>query len=341
MFSFRSSRSWRPAAPQRAPIATAALLGCALLCLAGVNGALSRRALRRNRPQGDFIDVDGTNVHYVVRGKGPPLVILHGNGSNVADFLASDLVGQLAERHTVYLFDRPGYGHTDGGKGWWTAGQQARFLDKALTALNITGEIVLAHSWATLGALALAKIRPVAGLVLISGYYFPSARLDVIAAALPAAPVTGTIWRWTFGPLVARLLIRPIFRALFSPASVPARFKTMFPVDLALRPGSLKASASESLFMIPTAFSLASHYATVTTPMMVVAGVEDRIVDPSQSKRLRDAVPGAGLILVAGAGHMLHHTDPTEIVSAVQTLTDGPEKALESGPVPESLDPAP
>jgi pimeloyl-ACP methyl ester carboxylesterase len=269
------------------------------------------------------------------------LVILHGNGSSVADFLASNLVGQLAERHTVYLFDRPGYGHTDGGMGWWTAGKQARLLDRALAALNITGEIVLAHSWATLAALALAKIRPVAGLVLVSGYYFPSARLDVIAAALPAAPVSGTIWRWTVGPWVGRMLIQPMFQILFSPASVPARFKAMFPVDLAVRPGSLKASASESVFMLPTAFSLARHYATITAPVMAVAGAEDQVVDPSQSKRLRDAVPGAGLIIVAGAGHMLHHTDPAEILSAVQTLTNGPGKALESGPVPESLDPAP
>ncbi|MBA2690428.1 MAG: alpha/beta hydrolase, partial [Burkholderiales bacterium] len=46
----------------------------------------ARRAERENPPIGQFIEIDGVLLHYVERGSGAPLVLLHGNGTMAQDY---------------------------------------------------------------------------------------------------------------------------------------------------------------------------------------------------------------------------------------------------------------
>jgi alpha-beta hydrolase superfamily lysophospholipase len=72
----------------------------------------TRQAERDNPPLGKFVSIDGARLHYIDRGKGPPLVLLHGNGSMIQDFHLSGLIEQAAKHYRVIVFDRPGYGHS-------------------------------------------------------------------------------------------------------------------------------------------------------------------------------------------------------------------------------------
>ena len=54
-----------------------------------LNRWLAQKAERRNPPLGRFITMDGIRLHYVDRGTGTPLVLLHGNGSMIEDFQSS------------------------------------------------------------------------------------------------------------------------------------------------------------------------------------------------------------------------------------------------------------
>ena len=42
------------------------------------------KAERRPRAPGRFVEIDGLRVHYIARGKGRPVVLLHGNGTRSA-----------------------------------------------------------------------------------------------------------------------------------------------------------------------------------------------------------------------------------------------------------------
>jgi pimeloyl-ACP methyl ester carboxylesterase len=57
----------------------------------------------------------------------------------------------------------------------------------------------VAHSWGVLVALAHAVDHraDTGALLLLSGYYFPTRRLDVVIASLPAIPVIGDLLRYT------------------------------------------------------------------------------------------------------------------------------------------------
>src|ERR1041385_7956937 len=113
--------------------------------------------IRRPRPLGRFVEVDGVRVHYIARGKGRPGVLIHGNGTMAEDFVICGLLDQLAKRYRVIALDRPGFGHTDRPR-WrvWTASAQAHLLHRVLERLNVERPVIVGHSWGTLVALALA-----------------------------------------------------------------------------------------------------------------------------------------------------------------------------------------
>jgi hypothetical protein len=70
-----------------------------------LNRWLAQKAERRNPPLGRFITVDGVRLHYVERGTGTPLVLLHGNGSMIEDFQSSGLIDLAAQKYRVIAID--------------------------------------------------------------------------------------------------------------------------------------------------------------------------------------------------------------------------------------------
>ena len=74
----------------------------ALLAAAGLAASFlyvrskTRQAEEENPPKGQFIEVDGIRLHYLEKGSGQPLVMLHGNGILANDFDSSGLFDEAA-----------------------------------------------------------------------------------------------------------------------------------------------------------------------------------------------------------------------------------------------------
>jgi pimeloyl-ACP methyl ester carboxylesterase len=299
---------------------------CALVALAAlVNVAVARRSERDNPPKGKFVTVHGVRLHYLERGEGPPVVLLHGNGAMAEDFALSGVIDLVAERHRVIAFDRPGFGHSDRPRGkLWTAHAQAELLHAACEQLGIKRPIVVGHSWGTSVALNMGLEYPkkIAGLVLVSGYYMPDARPDVLLGVWPAIPVLGDVVRYTVSPLIGWLSAHFIFKKLFAPTEVDDRFEKGFPLGLALRPSQIRASAADTAFMIPDAASTAARHGELKMPVIVIAGDGDRIVDTDkQSRRLANDIAQSDFRVVVGAGHMVHYIAPQQISGAIEEIS--------------------
>jgi pimeloyl-ACP methyl ester carboxylesterase len=281
--------------------------------------AKTRRAERENPPRGQFIHVDGVRLHYVDRGVGQPVVLLHGNGAMAQDFDLSGVLDIAAQRYRVIAFDRPGYGYSTRPRGrLWTPEAQAQVIYEALARLGVERPIVVGHSWGTLVAIALAMLHPaeVKSLVLMSGYYFPTMRLDVPVMSTAAIPILGDFMRYTFSPLLSRMVWPALEKKMFGPAPVPRRFAA-FPKWLSLRPSQLRAAAAETALLIPSAAGLSRRYASLQTPAIVLAGAADRFVDSAQSERLHKALPRSELRVVPATGHMFHYLWPRKVVAAI------------------------
>ena len=300
----------------------AGLLGAAALFGAGymVVRRKTEQVEREHPPAGQFISVDGVRLHYLSEGEGPVVVLLHGNGVIGEDYRNSGLLALLAGDHRVIVFDRPGFGYSERPRSTvWTPAAQAQLLASALRQLGVERAVVLAHSWATLVALAMARQAPelVAGLVLASGYYYPSVRMDVLTST-PAIPVIGDLMRYTLSPLLGRLMWPLTVKRAFAPAPVPESFRRM-PPWMALRPGQLRAEAAETAMMIPSAAVLRAHYPELAMPLAIVAGEADGIADPwRNSVRLNREVADSELTLVPNGGHMIQHLAPELLARAVR-----------------------
>jgi pimeloyl-ACP methyl ester carboxylesterase len=311
-------------------VVAGAATAATLVVTAFVNRHLAKKAERRNPPRGEFLKVDGVRLHYIERGQGEPLILLHGNGSMIQDFESSGLVDLAAQKYRVIVFDRPGYGHSDRPRNTiWTPKAQADLIHEALERIGISRATILGHSWGASVAVAMALKYPagVSGLVLASGYYYPTVRADVAALSGPAVPVLGDIVRYTLAPIIGRLMWPLMLRKVFSPNSVPRKFHA-FPKEMAFRPSQIRASAAESALMIPSAFALRESYSALKMPVVIVAGEEDRLIDiDRQSARLHGEVPQSTLHRVPGAGHMIHQTATEYVMAAIDETTEASRRA--------------
>lgn len=297
--------------------------GLALTAAALAVRLKTRQAERAHMPQGSFIIIDGIRLHYIDRGQGQPVVLLHGNGMTMDDFTLSGVVDLAAKSYRVIVFDRPGYGHSDRpGRRNWSPQAQAALLTRALKMLKIEQPVVVGHSWGATVALAMALDEPryVRSLVLLSGYYYPSLRPEVPFMAAPAIPIAGALLRHTIAPLIGRMMWPAMLKKLFAPATVPASYKR-FPAWLALRPTHLHATAEERAMMIPAAYTLHGRYHELTLPVVVMCGEADTVVDiDKQSARLHAELPRSDMHRIPGDGHMIHHLVPYEVMNAIDTV---------------------
>ena len=96
------------------------------------------------------IQRDSVALAYDETGSGaPPLLLIHGNGTQIEDFETSGLIDLAADTHRVIVFDRPGFGHSSRPRGTvWTPSAQAHLLHEALAQLGIERlPMRLAASW--------------------------------------------------------------------------------------------------------------------------------------------------------------------------------------------------
>jgi pimeloyl-ACP methyl ester carboxylesterase len=301
-------------------------VGAALAGAAVANHLIARQSERRHPPTGRFVTADGIPVHYLDRGTGtgPTIVLIHGNGVIARDWELSGVLGRLAARHRVIAFDRPGFGYTPRPRGRpWTAADQAHLILAALERLGVEDVVLVGHSWGTLVSLQAALQRPrrVRGLVLMSGYYWPTARLDIPIFSGPAIPGVGDVLRFTIGPPLGWLMTPTVFKTIFAPAQIPPRFKREFPTSMILRPSQLRASAADTAMLPHEAAKIAERLGEITAPVLVMAGDEDKVISfERESKRLARELPGARLRVIEGGGHMIHHIAPDVVAGAIESF---------------------
>ncbi len=314
------SRGWR--------IGGAAAL--TLVAAALINHVAARRAEDATPPVGKFIEVDGVRLHYAEQGTGPVVVLLHGNGVTLQDYQVSGVLDAASKQHRVIAFDRPGFGYSTRPRSTvWTPEAQAALLSSALEKMGVSSAVVVGHSWGTLVALAMALNQPscVSGLVLLSGYYYGTARPDVWLTSAPAVPVIGDALAHTVSPLSGALLAPPAIKASFAPASVSEKFAN-FPIALTLRPSQIRATAADTAMMVPSAIRLSRRYAELDLPIAVMAGDGDLIAHVDKhAERFAGHVSRTTLHIIEGQGHLFHYAVPEKVAAAILEMTNNSVRA--------------
>ncbi|MGB0498386.1 MAG: alpha/beta fold hydrolase [Rubricella sp.] len=283
---------------------------------------MAHRAEELWPPSGAFTEVSGYRVHYLRKGDGPPLVLLHGASGNLRDFTFR-LVDNLAERWDVIAFDRPGNGYSERFPGAHSPHAQADHLRHALRALGVDRATVLGQSMGGAVAVTWACDAPgsVAGLCLVSA---PSHRWEGTAGRLYEAvdlPLIGPLLARAYPALASKSLVRDALERIFAPDPVPEGYEEHIGPGLALRPHTVRANAADISRLKPYLIRQAPKYATLPMPIEIVHGRADTIVPLSiHSEPLHRAAPTARLVALEDTGHMPHHTRPEQILAALERL---------------------
>ena len=299
---------------------TVLVIGGALLGFSVLAGRWIERAVP---PQGGFVDVDGERLHVLDRGRGPPVVLIHGLSGQMGHF-AHSLVERLTPDFRVVAFDRPSCGYSTAAPGGIEP--QAAVLASAIRAMKLGKPLIVGHSLGGTVALALALGHPdcVGGLALIAPATHPVARAPALFRVLVIrSPLLRRLFAWTAaGP--AALVARPVFfRAAFAPETPPVDFGSAGGGLLALRPRNLYATSTEligSLYDDPVIASMPGRYASIRVPTGVLYGRDDHVLDwRVHGEALKQKIAGLDFEIVQG-GHMLPVTQPDVCAAFIRRI---------------------
>lgn len=111
--------------------------------------------------------VNGLNIHYIITGEGPDVVMIHGMTSNLA-FWHLTVLSDLSKDFRITTYDLRGHGYSDSLPSGYTSADMAADLRGLLDCLEIEKAYLIGHSFGSVVALHSAALYPdrVAGLVL-------------------------------------------------------------------------------------------------------------------------------------------------------------------------------
>jgi pimeloyl-ACP methyl ester carboxylesterase len=244
------------------------------------------------------LEVNGVKAHYVDRGEGPVILLLHGYTMSLHSWRFN--VGPLSGRFRVIAVDLPGFG--DSGKprrflydltgfARWTFG----FLD----ALGVSRAALVGHSMGGGVAHAIATGQPerVSSLILVDpvGYQPREERFFVFRI----------LERRGLGELALRALtpigVRTILRRY---AYRDPGFVTDDVVQAYLAPLRSAEGRAAALRTIRTVnFDAAPGPLPCRRPALVLWGDRDRVVPAAHAQRFARDIPGAKLHVFEDCGH--------------------------------------
>ncbi len=97
--------------------------------------------------QDRFVDANGVKIHYIDRGKGEAIVLLHGGTSNLDSWVSRGVVANLEQDFRVIAFDARGHGKSDKPREAKAYGrQQALDVVRLLDALGIARAHIVGFS---------------------------------------------------------------------------------------------------------------------------------------------------------------------------------------------------
>jgi non-heme chloroperoxidase len=278
----------------------------------------------------------GPRMHAIVRGEGPPVVLVHGLPGQASEWRATtELLAAHGRR--VIAIDRLGYGHSDArDDDDFTFEANAHELRQLLDALDLADVTVV--GWSYGGGTALVAAHQQAGnpearariarLVLV-GSIGPMAE-----ASGPPAIVrllfSGPVLRWVRSiPPLGMGVQRAMSGNAFSEQPMPDWWLPGLAANLA-QPKTQLAFSREGALM-PQGMA-APDSTGLELPILVVHGDDDRLVPVEVARTLARNNSHAELVEIPGGSHMLPITHAALLADRIASFGAPPAPATPAAP---------
>jgi pimeloyl-ACP methyl ester carboxylesterase len=282
------------------------LIFLSLLALTGFAFWTTRQVEARVPPIGRFETIDGVRLHFVDRGSGPVVVMLHGLAAQLQNFTYA-LADRLPDCRLI-IIDRPGCGYSQAARTGGLAAQ-ARLVDGLLERLGVQRAFFVGHSLG--GALSLVAAlnhpRRVAGLALVAPLTQP---VPQVPGTLRRFVISSDALRWVVAWTIAiPVAVRSGPAALahiFAPDPPPRDYRTRGGGLLSIRPRAFRAASRDFTDIGQSFPALAARFSEIEAPIGILFGTGDTLLDYRlHGEGFRKVLPSLHLELIEGHGHML------------------------------------
>ena len=296
-----------------------------LLAALGVAGAAGAIALARSRREHDDAPLatltdgdrskvetsDGAVLDVHIAGDGPTVVLADCWGGSMETW--GPVAAALVERgYRVVRYDQRGHGGSTIGADGLGIERLGTDMREVLEAVDVRDAVVAGHSTGGFATQAFVIA-------------YPEIAAERVKAIVLASTASGGLGRVGLEPIASRVIGNPlVHQMLVGRAGV--RFvrgafgkRASRAATMALRdtftavPPETHADLLRAIF----AMDLREGRRSITLPTTVVVGALDTLTPPMFSREIADDIPGARLVQIPGAGHMLPYEATEELTDLI------------------------
>jgi 3-oxoadipate enol-lactonase len=258
-----------------------------------------------------FFQNDELSIHYLERGRGEPLLLIHGLGSSGADWAFQ--VAALEHRFRVIVPDLPGSGHSSPPRSEYTIAGFASALWKLMDHLKIARPNIVGFSLGGAVALEMATLRPAC-----------VPKLGLINSLATYKPRDLRKWLETYvAATLVRLVGMPRAACLMAARLFPEPWQRAMREHAARALGSVPANSYLGTGMALARWAILDRLDRLKSRVLLIAAEND--FTPLAEKRDLAQKLNAELVVVRGSRHGTPF-DSIEVTNAslLALLTDQP-----------------
>ena len=260
---------------------------------------------------------DGATLAVTIAGPadGPLVVLSHcWTGSRA-------LWGPVADRLIedgcrVVLYDQRGHGGSTDGDQVHSIPMLGDDLRAVLTEIDARDAVLVGHSMGGMSVQSYLTEHPVDFKERVQGVVLVATAAKVLGRAIPAALATRLMGEgaleWSRRGSVGYVMARRSLGRGARRADVELTLDGLARTTGLARAGFLTAMAGMDLH---------AGLQAIDVPTAVLVGTRDRLTPPRLARELVSSIPGARLVVLPGAGHMLPLEAPDQIVHAIRAIT--------------------
>jgi pimeloyl-ACP methyl ester carboxylesterase len=245
-------------------------------------------------------------VRYFEGGNGAPLVFLHGAGGVT---LADPFLAKLATKYHVYAPLLPGYGDSQECPDIRDMLDFTLHTWDVVDALGLKDPILVGHSMGGMIAAEMAAVAPHdvtrLGLIASAGLWLGNHPIPDLFSTMP----------YEYPQMLFHNVEQGVALLTAGVALDDPEWLKGFLVTNARQLGM----AGRILFPIPER-GLAGRLYRIRAKTLLIWGDSDRLIVPAYAQAFKKAIPGAELVAIPEAGHMVTIEKPDQVLSALARL---------------------
>lgn len=280
-----------------------------VLCLAFSTIAIAEDT---NPMSAQFLTIYGQKIHYVEKGSGSVVILLHNLGGDLSDWNKN--LEALSQQHRVIAFDQIGAGQSGQPLINYRPATWVDFLEGVYKTLQIERASLVGHSMggATAAAFALAHPEKVDRLVLLSAGY--GYALPQVSDVRQLGHALGTLS--LINPST-REQMRQALALVFYDHNTYANDAA---VDKAFA-GSMQGAYTQQRFIesfIQREDVLDGKLSNIKQPTLIIWGREDGLTPVALGERFKREIPKSELQIIERCGHFANVEQADQFNRAVR-----------------------